>query len=243
MRLSEALRVATGARIAPWTASCATEGDALVMARPAPVPVNSTFTVVVEADVAGPLFGAERGEGHRGLRPRLVPLFESPEVVLPKSFESGAIHPLVGINERAFSPDEDSSLGFSVISRTFGAIDGSRTMSLRVVRSVPNSLKMSFKNLSRVRRSRRVQIVVNLSSSSAARKMTRKLTTSATIPFTVECDRWPTSAPRMFCRFRRVVKVRASAWAILLNSCWTCSTRMPSVDGLSANEDDSDSPS
>ena len=193
MRPIEVLRVATGAKIASCVASCAIGAETLVTARPAPVPVNSMLTVVAEADVAGPVFGVGREETPKGPRPRLTPwgdtpLFESPEVALPNSFESGAIHPL-GINEEAFSPGVDSSLGFNVISRTFGAIDGSRTISLNVVRSVPSSLNISLKNLSRFRRSRRVQIVVNLSSSSAERKTTRKLVTSATIPSTVECDR------------------------------------------------------
>src|SRR5882762_4354120 len=67
-RLAEVFRVATGATIA----SCAVSrgaADTLVTARPAPVPVNSTFTVVADADVAGPSLGTNRGEGHVGPRP------------------------------------------------------------------------------------------------------------------------------------------------------------------------------
>lgn len=193
MTLIEVLRVETGVVILSGVASCTNGVVTLVTARPAPVPVNSTFTIVVEADVAGPSLGTEREGARESPRPQLR--FSLPEP--PKSFESGAIQPPPEF-DKGVLVDEDSSLGFSTTSRTFGAIDGSRTMSLSVVRTLPSSLKMSLKNLSSIRRSRRVQVVVNLSSSSAARKATRKLVTSAIIPSTVECDRYPTSAPRIF---------------------------------------------
>ena len=73
MRPIEVLRVATGARIASGVASCAIGAETLVTARPAPVPVNWMFTVVAEADVAGPVFGEGREETPKGPRPRLTP--------------------------------------------------------------------------------------------------------------------------------------------------------------------------
>src|SRR6266436_6648053 len=96
IRLVEVLRIATGAAIASCTV-CRAAGGTLVTARPAPVPVNSTFTVVADADVAGPSLGTDRGEGRVGPRVRLTPCgatsrFESLDMALPKNFENGAIH-------------------------------------------------------------------------------------------------------------------------------------------------------
>ena len=209
----------------------------LVTERPTPAPLNSTLTVIAEAESAGCSFGTTRGGGRP--RPRLRAGGESArdaaascEVPLPpgspRSFEIGAIHDgaLFPVASEAASA-ACAFDGFSAISLTFPATVGSRMTSLRVTRIWPSSVKTSLNNFNKLRRSRRVHVVVVFSSSRNARKCPRRAVTSFTMALTVVRERWLTSAPRRCCRLRRFVSVRASAWLSLLSSWVVRSMRWP----------------
>ena len=177
-------------------------------ARPTAAPLNSTFTVMADAERAGWSLGAMRGGGRP--RPMLRAGGESardaaeseeaaPPPGSPRNLERGAIQE--GALGFVASSLEAGSMacafeGFIAISLTLEAIVGSRMTSFNVTRNAPSSVKTSLTSLSRPRRSRRVHVVVTFSSSRKGRKWFRNAFASLRIALTVERERWLTSAPR-----------------------------------------------
>ena len=193
-----------------------------------PVPENWTLTVVAEAAKAGLTFGIWRV----GLVVPFVPLectsvewWSSTDVVASvrptseKSLDIGAIHPAATYWAKFSRPCASVSAfpGFNANSLTRLAVEGSRMISLRVIRIWPISANASLTNLKSRRTSLGVQCNITSSFSNNDRNWWRRSVASESIWLTVLRDRCPTSAPLRFCRFKRFFNVRPSALHIRLS--------------------------